>query len=83
MAKKKAKKVVKAMKKEECCKSWKKPVLMIVYWAIFLTATMALFEHYNIVPARVPLGVFGWTVFVELPRVIVGFFVSKLFFKNY
>jgi hypothetical protein len=60
---------------------WRKAVWMIVYWAIFLTVTMALFERFGIVPHNVPLGVFGWTVFVELPRVIVGFLISLIFSK--
>lgn len=61
---------------------WGNIVGMIVYWAVYLTLTMALFERFGVVPHNVPLGVFGWTVFVELPRVIVGFAVSLLIFKK-
>jgi len=56
-------------------------VWMIVYWAVYLTDTMALFEHFNIIPGAVPFGVFGWFLFVEVPRVIVGFFISIPIFK--
>jgi hypothetical protein len=62
-------------------KSVWRSVFMILYWAIYLTATMALFEYFNILPGAVPFGIFGWFLFVEVPRVIVGFFVSMLFFR--
>ena len=61
---------------------WLNVVLMIVYWAIYLTVTMALFERFGVVPHNVPLGGFGWTVIVELPRVIVGSAISLLFFRR-
>jgi len=50
---------------------------MFIYWAIYLTATMALFERYNIHPATVPFGVVGWATIVELPRVIAGYGVFE------
>lgn len=57
------------------------PVAMIAYWTIYLTLTMALFERFNIVPATIPLGIIGWGVIVELPRMIVGFLISKAIFR--
>ena len=61
---------------------WWNVVGMIVYWAIYLTVTMALFERFGVVPHNVPLGVFGWAVIVELPRVIVGFVISMIIFNR-
>ena len=57
-------------------------VWMVVFWAVYLTATMAAFEYFNILPGAVPFGIFGWFLFVEVPRVIVGFFVSLIFFRS-
>ena len=62
-------------------KDWKKPVLMIAYWSIFLTLTMALFERYHITPELVG-GAIGWTVFVEVPRVALGWAISIPLFKK-
>ena len=50
-------------------------IKMSIPWAIYLTATMALFEYYTITPTTVPYGVIGWTVIVELPRVIIGWII--------
>lgn len=58
-----------------------KTVWMVVYWAIYLTATMALFERFNVIPGVVPFGIFGWFLIVEVPRVIVGFLISVPIFK--
>jgi hypothetical protein len=63
-------------------KKWVSLALMIVYWSVYLTVTMALFERFGVVPHNVPLGFFGWTVFVELPRVIVGSAVGLLIFRR-
>ena len=62
-------------------KEWKKPVLMILYWALYLTATMALFEKYHITPALVG-GVLGWIFIVEVPRVAIGYGISIPLFKK-
>ena len=63
-------------------KDLKKTILMIVYWSIYLTATMAFFERYAINPHTIPGSVIGWTVIVELPRVIIGFVISMFLFKE-
>ena len=63
-------------------KETKKAIWMIVYWSIYLTATMAFFERFAINPHTVPGGVVGWTVIVELPRVILGFLISTFIFKG-
>ncbi|MBW2977516.1 hypothetical protein KY331_01605 [Candidatus Woesearchaeota archaeon] len=60
----------------------KEIVLMIVYWAFYLTVTMAFFERYHITPEVVPFGAVGWMIIVEVPRVALGWIVSMLFFKN-
>ena len=62
---------------------WKLVVWMIIYWAFYLTLTMALFERYHVVPGVVPGGVVGWMFIVEVPRVIVGYALSKPIFKKY
>ena len=62
-------------------KEWKKPILMIIYWAIYLTLTMALFERYHITPELVG-GAIGWTVIVEIPRVAIGYGISIPLFKK-
>jgi len=61
---------------------YKNNILMILYWAVYLTATMALFEHFNIVPGVIPFGVVGWLFIVEIQRVIIGWAISMLFFKE-
>ncbi|MBT3397601.1 hypothetical protein HOA55_03570 [archaeon] len=70
------------MAKNEKRVDWNQVIGMIVYWAIFLTATMALFERMHIFPATVPFGVIGWTVLVELPRVVLGYAISLIFFRK-
>lgn len=61
--------------------SWK-IVWMILYWAVFLTATATLFEYVNVIPGAIPFGIVGWFVLVEVPRVIFGVLLSMLFFKQ-
>ena len=56
--------------------NWKQPGIMIVYWALYLTITMSLFERFNIHPGPVPGGFLGWMFIVEFPRVIVGWLLS-------
>jgi hypothetical protein len=65
-----------AKRKSKQWKRWKIIISMLVYWAAYLTATMAFFEHYNINPATVPYGPVGWAVIVELPRVALGGLIS-------
>lgn len=57
--------------------NWKPIFWMIIYWAFFLTLTMALFERYHINPEAVPGGAVGWMFIVEVPRVILGYLISK------
>jgi hypothetical protein len=79
MAKKK-----RASKKSSPTKKTHSPAMIIIYslyWAVYLTATMALFEHYGIKPP-VPLGAIGWTLFVEFPRILVGWFIATLIFRK-
>lgn len=62
---------------------WWSSIAMIVYWAIYLTLTMVFFERFGIHPSAIPYGVVGWTIIVELPRVIVGWVISiPIFFKK-
>ena len=58
-------------------KTIKKILRMAIPWAIYLTATMLFFERMNITPETVPGGVIGWAVIVELPRVLLGFWLIK------
>ena len=67
------------MVKREC--KCGKFVCIVLYWAIYLTLTMVLFEHLGIVPQNIPRGVVGWGVIVELPRAIIGFLISLIFLK--
>jgi hypothetical protein len=53
-----------------------KTVLMVVYWALYLTITMTLFERFGVHPSSVPGGFLGWMFIVEIPRVIVGWLIS-------
>ena len=49
---------------------------MIVYWALYLTITMSLFERFGIHPGPVPGGFLGWMFIVEVPRVILGWLIG-------
>lgn len=57
-------------------------IWMVLYWAVYLTVTMALFERFHITPESVPSGFIGWMVIVEVPRVILGFVLSIPFFRK-
>ncbi len=63
-------------------RDWKKPVIMIAYWTIYLTLTMALLDKGGIIPATISGGILGWGIIVELPRMIIGFAISKLIVKT-
>jgi hypothetical protein len=62
---------------------WKQAALFVVYWAIYLTATMAFFERFNIHPATVPYGAVGWAIIVEVPRVALGYLIGIPVFKAF
>ena len=51
--------------------------LVAVFWAIYLTLTMAFIEMNHITP-QYTRGPFGWTLFVELPRAIIGIALLSL-----
>jgi len=68
-------------KKKFNWKRWKIISSMLIYWAIYLTATMAFFEYYNINPGTVPYGPVGWAIIVELPRVALGGLISAPLYK--
>jgi hypothetical protein len=61
--------------------NWKDNLLMIIYWALYLTITMSLFERFHVVPGVVPGGFIGWMFIVEVPRVFVGWIISIPIFK--
>jgi hypothetical protein len=67
-------------KKKSAGFSFMETVGIIVYWAIYLTLTMAFFERFNITPETVPFGVIGWMMIVELPRVFIGFLIHGFFY---
>jgi len=71
--------MVKGAKKRD----WAVVILMIVYWAFYLTLTMAFFERYHVTPETVPGRFVGWMIIVEVPRVILGFLISIPIFKKY
>jgi len=62
-------------------KEWKNPVLMIIYWAFYLTLTMVFFERFHITPETVPFRAVGWMIIVEVPRVALGWIISIPIFK--
>ena len=55
----------------------KRKVMFVGAAALYLTATMGVIEHYAITPEAVG-GVVQWTLFVEVPRVLLGLFLIKL-----
>jgi hypothetical protein len=67
----------KVNKKDE--PSLKKVILIFIYWAFYLTLTMAFFERFHITPETVPFGFIGWMIIVELPRVLLGFAIQGLY----
>lgn len=64
-------------------RDWIAVIWMIIYWAFYLTLTMAFFERYHITPEVVPGGFVGWMIIVEVPRVILGFLISIPVFRRY
>jgi len=59
--------------------NWKQLLGIFVYWAFYLTLTMAFFERFHVTPETVPFGFIGWMIIVELPRVFLGFTIQGLY----